>query len=67
MKYNFFTQKKEITWQVTPDTWHLTPDMWHGGGVNLLSKCQLSWFGIYDILKIGRKRIGYVLNEWINQ
>ena len=63
-------QKKNDMWHVTCAMWHVTRDMWHGTcdmwhvvGVNILSKFQLFWLVIYDILKIRRKR----LMEWLNQ
>ena len=44
-------------WHLTRDTWQVTPDMWH-----ILSK-----FGIYDILKIRRKKVGYSVTESITR
>ena len=47
------------TWHVTHDVWHVKCDIWHmvGGEDSLkMSALQFSGFGIYDVLKIGRKR-----------
>ena len=51
-------------WHVTCDTWHVTRDIF--GGVNILSKFQFP-FVIYDIMKIWRKRMSYLMNEWITR
>ena len=56
------------TWHVTPNKWHVTCDMWHmvGGKHSLkISAYYLYWFGIHDAVKIGRKRMTKITNEWI--
>ena len=49
-------------WHMTCDTWHVTHDTWHvtcntrGGGVNILSKCQLpcsdTWHVTHDTWQV---------------
>ena len=56
------------TWQVILDTWHMTYDTWWG--VTILSIFQLPSFyglGVYDVLKVDRKRIGHLMNYWVTQ
>ena len=53
-------------WHLTPDTEHVTPDMWHmvrGEHYLKISASQLLPFGIYDVLKIWRKRLTHLINE----
>ena len=62
-------------WHVTRDMWHVTCDTWHvicdtfGGGEHSLeiSAPLLLPFVIYDIMKIWRKRMTDLMNEWINE
>ena len=57
------------TWHVKHDTWHVTRDTWHvwGGQHSLkISAPQLSPFVFYDIMKIWRKRMSDLTNEWMN-
>ena len=65
------------TWHVTTDmwhltcyTWHMTSDTWWGGGVNILSKCQLPSsysLGTMMIWMFGEKgSLSELFNEWIN-
>ena len=64
------------TWHVTHNTWHVTCDTWHVtrdtfGGVNILSKFQLSssyrlWFMI--LWRSGGKGwLAELINEWMNE
>ena len=48
---------------MTHDMWHVLHDMWHMVEGKHSLKNSLKRFGIYDVLKIRRKRI----TEWLNQ
>ena len=61
-------KKKNDMWHVTRDTWHVTRDTF--GGVNILSKFQLSsfyriWFMI--LWRYYRKRMSDLINQWITR